>query len=143
MKTKRCPECKCIKPAEEFYSNKAKRDKLSSYCRICSGKEARLRRHKNKEHARALVRKSMLKMQYGITPEQYDQMLVGQKDCCAICERKETRIVWGKIARLSVHHDHKTGKVCGLLCYRCNHALGLFRDDANLIEKAIAFVRQH
>ncbi|QDP45537.1 endonuclease VII [Microbacterium phage FuzzBuster] len=54
---------------------------------------------------------------YGLTPEQYDELLKRQGGKCAICRAKP------KTKRLAVDHDHKTGAVLGLLCSRCNHDL--------------------
>jgi hypothetical protein len=59
-------------------------------------------------------RASSLKRRYGITPEQYQKMLDRQGGICAICGRPP------KTLRLSVDHDHRTGRVRGLLCYQCN-----------------------
>jgi hypothetical protein len=53
----------------------------------------------------------------GVTVEQYDAMLAAQGGGCAICGTKP------KTRRLDVDHDHKTGRVRGLLCHRCNRAL--------------------
>jgi len=54
----------------------------------------------------------------------YKEMLSGQGDVCAVCKGK---CPTGK--RLAVDHDHSTGQVRGLLCSRCNTALGLLRDS--------------
>lgn len=57
---------------------------------------------------------------FGLTEEQYDQMLVQQNGVCKICERPSR----GRCSRLAVDHDHKTGKIRGLLCMVCNTRLG-------------------
>ena len=57
-----------------------------------------------------------------------------QGNCCAICGAKP------KGRRLAVDHDHKTGKVRGLLCMFCNTGLGKFRDDPKLLKKAIGYL---
>ncbi len=59
--------------------------------------------------------------------EKYEQLHRRQKGACAICmEAKEVR-------QLSVDHSHKTGKVRGLLCGRCNRGLGMFEDNPDLL----------
>jgi len=63
----------------------------------------------------ARVRARALMRQYGITAEQYDKMLARQGGKCAMCGRPPKKI------RLAVEHDHKTKRVRGLTCYRCNH----------------------
>jgi len=78
------------------------------------------------EHARGLQRN------YGITPAQYDAMFVAQKGLCAICESADRA---GK-RRLCVDHDHDTGKVRGLLCSRCNTAIGLLQHSSIYLNKA-------
>lgn len=64
-----------------------------------------------KTHARSIEKT------YGLTSEQYDELLRRQGGKCAICRAKP------KSKRLAVDHDHKTGEVLGLLCSRCNHDL--------------------
>ena len=55
--------------------------------------------------------------QLGVSDEQYDAMLAGQGGGCAICGNPP------KTRRLDTDHDHRTGRVRGLLCHRCNRAL--------------------
>jgi hypothetical protein len=55
--------------------------------------------------------------QLGVTPDEYARLLAGQHGHCALCPNTP------KTRRLSVDHDHRTGAVRGLLCYRCNRAL--------------------
>jgi hypothetical protein len=63
---------------------------------------------------------------YGITKEQLGQ------DCCQIC---------GGYQRLSIDHDHNTGKVRGLLCSPCNIGLGGFKDNPHSLTKAIEYLK--
>jgi hypothetical protein len=83
-----------------------------------------------------------LKNRYGITIEEYNKILDCQGGVCAICKNNETVVdkKTGKIKKLSVDHDHFTGKVRGLLCNYCNHALGQFRDSVNLLKTAILYL---
>jgi hypothetical protein len=75
-----------------------------------------------------------------ITTEQYDAMVVAQGDRCAICRSTNK----GKRYRLwCADHCHKTGKIRGLLCGRCNLALGGFLDRVDLLETAASYLRQH
>jgi hypothetical protein len=87
--------------------------------------------------AAQMARSRKLRRLYGITPDQYDVMLLRQEGKCAICRRmpKTKR-------RLHVDHDHKTGRVRGLLCVWCNYRLlgrGLERPDMH--EAAAAYLR--
>lgn len=76
-----------------------------------------------------------LKRNHGITIEQYNQMFVNQNGLCAICKEHPA-----EGTRLSVDHDHKTGKIRGLLCIRCNAGLGHFKDEISLLLNAIKYL---
>lgn len=61
---------------------------------------------------------------YGVTNQDYQNMLVEQNNCCAICGKHQSR----EKHALSVDHNHQTGEVRGLLCKRCNHYLAVLED---------------
>jgi hypothetical protein len=71
---------------------------------------------------------------YGIGIDEYRKMLADQGDCCAICGSKKSK------KRLCVDHCHKTKAVRGLLCHRCNFAIGLFKDNQSLLIKAAKYI---
>lgn len=73
--------------------------------------------------------------QYGITPDQFNDMLKKQGGVCAICRQPCPRN-----PRLSVDHCHQTGRVRGLLCSHCNVGLGHFRHDHNRLRSAITYL---
>lgn len=79
---------------------------------------------------------------YGLTGEQYDEMFLRQNNRCAICNKEEDHKhhSTGKVRKLAIDHCHKTGKVRGLLCTSCNHGLGRFKDDVELLRKAIDYL---
>lgn len=86
----------------------------------------------------AAHRKSNLKRLYGITLEEYDELLLQQNGLCAICGR-----FWTQFKKpFVVDHDHNTGAVRSLLCPACNTAIGLFQDDPVLLEKAALYLRK-
>lgn len=78
----------------------------------------------NPETAKRSVRRAYLKAEYGMTLEQYDEMLSHQDGVCAVCK---SQCVVG--IRLAVDHDHATGRIRGLLCVKCNRGIGSFDDD--------------
>lgn len=83
---------------------------------------------------------------YGVHPNEFNQKLKDQNFVCAICEEPETslfRNIPGKVKKLSQDHDHKTGKMRGLLCTRCNHFLGRVNEDISLIQKMIDYLVKH
>jgi len=77
-----------------------------------------------------------LKQKFGITLEQYEEILSKQNGLCAICSSTEKT---GK--RLAVDHCHKTGKVRGILCMKCNTSLGKINDDISILEKMIFYLK--
>jgi Recombination endonuclease VII len=80
--------------------------------------------------------------QYGITLADYNRMLEEQNHVCAICLQGETMQTNGKVKRLSVDHDHKTGAVRGLLCQRCNTTLGRYEDNPELMKNLISYLQK-
>jgi hypothetical protein len=80
--------------------------------------------------------KSNLKLKYGITIEEYDNMYVKQNGKCAICGISETEF---KI-KFAVDHDHKTKLVRGLLCKNCNFILGHANDNITILQNAINYL---
>src|SRR5882724_4581950 len=73
---------------------------------------------------------------YGITTEQYCQLLETQKHKCAICGCQLTAGRNGA----QIDHDHITGKIRGILCHKCNKMLGLVQDQPTLLESAIHYL---
>jgi len=84
-----------------------------------------------------------LKRYYGIDLAKYQEMLLAQNGVCAICFKPETSVVNGKIKPLAVDHCHNSEKIRGLLCARCNQAVGLFGEDINVLSNAIEYLRKH
>lgn len=89
--------------------------------------------------ARKKARDYQLKKKFGISPEDYDQLLESQDGRCAICRRPDSR---SRYKPFHVDHDHKTGKVRGLLCAGCNTGLGNLQDDPEVLLRAIAYLRR-
>jgi len=87
----------------------------------------------NKERVRHLN----LVRDFGITLDEYNKLLTKQNECCAICKIHQNEL---NIA-LAVDHDHKTGKIRGLLCTSCNNGLGRFKDNKDLLSEAIKYLR--
>lgn len=88
-------------------------------------------RHTNK--GRALMRAYL----YGMTPDDYDELISQQDHRCAVCGTME----WGgKTGEPHVDHDHKTGQVRGLLCASCNYGLGCFKDEVKRLRAAVDYL---
>ena len=145
MKT--CRICKVTKPLVEFYKQAKNKDGLKTECKTChykNHKEYRKGEGGQTEKQRELERRMgnyalfedlHYKRTYGITLEDYNKMLKEQNNRCKICGQEETaksRSRVRPIKKLAVDHDHKTGKVRGLLCHQCNVILGQYekyKDD--------------
>lgn len=89
-------------------------------------------------------REERLKREFGITLVVYQQMFNEQNGCCKICYKPETRSVAksGKINDLAVDHCHTTGKIRGLLCGKCNTAIGLLNEDENILNNCIEYLKK-
>ncbi len=100
------------------------------------------RKYDRLEKGKLQNRKYKLMKVYGITIEDYDNLLESQNGVCAICKNIESHKTNGKIIDvLSVDHNHDTGKVRGILCHECNSLLGLARDNIEILEKAIKYLK--
>jgi hypothetical protein len=73
-----------------------------------------------------------LRSRYGITLDDYYEMLERQHGLCKVCFKPVTALT----TRLSVDHCHATGRVRSLLCKRCNTGAGFFDDDAGRMRRA-------
>jgi len=149
---KRCCRCKTRYPLFNFHKSTRNIDGLRGYCKSCSTEMNKEYYHNNKEkeavrqkiwndnnkESRALThRKNNYKRNYGITIEEYEEMLDEQDGKCSICNTDTPSD--GK--RLHIDHNHNTGKVRGLLCNNCNHGLGQFKDNQNLLAMAIQYLK--
>jgi len=93
--------------------------------------------HQSKEY-QAKKHRWRLNREYKLTCDQYDKMLASQGGVCAVCKR----ICTAK-SRLGVDHDHATGIIRGLLCGKCNSALGLLGDSAERVEALADYIRTY
>lgn len=123
-----CTTCGEFKPANEYTLERDTRAfggvAMRSKCKPCN---------------EFVKYKAFIKRTYGITYEDYTKMLEEQHFGCAICKSSinNNSRTSGK---LFVDHCHDSKEVRGLLCSKCNHALGLFNDDVNLLANAISYL---
>ncbi len=165
MKT--CTKCKKTKELKLFNKKKQRKDGYSSTCSECDLAYHRQYRQKNAKelakkkreyylrnfkYIRNRERGKALKWRYGLADGEYSIIFNEQNGVCAICGEKETHTISGTVCNLSVDHEHdskKSGtkyahdrsKVRGLLCGNCNRALGLFKDDLDILVSAISYLQ--
>lgn len=77
---------------------------------------------------------------FGLTEEQYQQMVEDAAGQCEICE---TPFGEDKATKIHVDHCHSTNTLRGLLCASCNWALGNARDDPSRLRKMIIYLENH
>ena len=109
-----------------------------NYLATEKGKQSVMKKQKKfqgSEKSNTRYRRSNLKRAYGLTLEQYDVMFDEQNGVCAICNEQATD---GR--RLAVDHDHKTGKIRGLLCMNCNVGIGNLQDDITILRNAVDYL---
>lgn len=80
------------------------------------------------------LRRNELKRKYGMSLEEFNQMVKDQKGTCLICLKVPKK-------RLVIDHCHKTGKVRGLLCDPCNVALGFLEDNVEFLLRAVNYLK--
>lgn len=134
---KRCNTCGEVKALEQFVKQSSLPDGYSNLCKLCRRKRDRA------AYTTEKGRKSWLKMKFGLTPEDYLDLLASVDHKCQICGAGEGASKRnGKWTHLSIDHIHETGEIRGILCDSCNPGLGMFKDDPELLEKAAAYLRE-
>jgi len=129
--TNKCKQCDCELVVPDTWLQSSK-DTNQYSCRECKNKYLREWRAKNPG--------AYKEWKYGVSQEEYENKLLEQEGKCAICSTTEPK---GRRGTWHIDHDHVTGKFRGLLCWLCNSALGKFKDDADIIEKASAYLRRN
>ena len=134
VQVKTCTICNRELPLAEFHNGKLYKEGKYHYCKRRAREKDRQWKLANPERWNELVRRGHLKHQYGITPENYTQLLLGQGGVCAICSAPPG------VKRLGVDHDHKTGRVRGILCDLCNTAIGQLGDSPQRLYRAAEYL---
>ncbi len=146
MKQKKCYKCKKYKT--KFQKNKLLKDGLKSYCSDCENKRGKEFRIKNKQklskkakekyekHKDLFVHRKLLRV-FGVGLDDYKMLLKKQNNKCAICKKRNQQK-----KRFNIDHDHKTGKIRGLLCMKCNVGLGAFEDNIVFLKESIKYLKK-
>jgi hypothetical protein len=89
-----------------------------------------------------------LKMKYKLTLEQFNHMKIAQNNKCVVCGAEFSKDTTRSMqhpkdgARVVVDHNHVTGKVRELLCFRCNMAIGLFKENSYALRNAATYLEK-
>jgi Recombination endonuclease VII len=149
---KHCHKCDQILCIQGYNRNRSRKSGRQDECRECEHKYLKRYRqthgvaNRQKFHEKHPQYTFMLNLRknmgrYGLTADDYFRISKDQNDLCAICKRPTPH---HKIhTRLSVDHDHATGKVRGLLCHKCNTMLGAAEDNIDSLHSAIAYLELH
>jgi hypothetical protein len=124
---KRCPSCTETKAVQDFPRSRSSRDGLAAYCKPCHNartKATYARLYGNSRHYHLMRR-------YGISAAEVEELIAEQGGVCAIC-------LTGKPEH--VDHDHRTGRVRGILCFNCNGGLGQMRDRVDVLLAAVDYL---
>ena len=114
---------------------KANREKINEKNRSYYRRNEKFRKNQQ-ERMRKYKRAWRLGKVYGITEDEYQDMLDRQSGVCAICKSGD----WGKKGSPHIDHDHLSGKVRGILCQTCNQAIGLMGDSTEKLMAAIKYL---
>lgn len=142
--TKMCSVCKQDLPYENFHNSVKSKDGKSYRCKTCDYSAQKKYKKERYLEFREGRRKIQRKHRYGLTEEQFVEMLEGQQGLCACCGKilEDGWTRQHKHNKLVVDHDHQTGFVRGLICTMCNKGLGLLGDSVEGLEKAIKYLRK-
>lgn len=146
----KCNKCGEIKHISNFRIHTGN-NKPRKQCKRCyqdvqnkspyqQDKEKKAKRHKiwREERGGKLKKKDKdLQYKFGITLEDYNRMKSEQNDRCYLCDKHQSQVK----LQFAVDHCHETGVVRKLLCSNCNTGLGQFKDNIEVLTKAIEYLK--
>lgn len=141
---KQCIKCGKVKEYSAFTPNgrTAKgTQKYRSQCRECDNarqREQREKRPNTERYSKERLKGYQLKASFGITYDEWAALMESRGWACEICKR--TVETSGRT--LAVDHCHVTGKIRGILCQRCNCAIGLLMENSESLRNAINYLQR-
>lgn len=135
-----CRKCLIEQPLSEFHVNNRG---YNTPCRTCESKRYYAKRESRLKARADYVKRnkekiSIQKNRAGASIEEFNALFVAQNGCCKICNVHQSKMT----RRISVDHCHETGKIRGLLCDKCNVAIGMLKDNISLLESAILYLKK-
>lgn len=164
IETRKCIRCKELLPLDSFNKDPRYKSGLKSTCKPClseyqisyrktdkhkeyleATREKRREQKKEwqksrKDEDKDYYKNKSLRTRYGISPEEYNKLFMDQEGKCKICGCEETTVANGITRSLAVDHNHTSGVIRGLLCRKCNTAIGLLKEDKLLLLKAVEYL---
>jgi hypothetical protein len=101
---------------------------------------ARGKEYRNRPEIKLQYRNSRLKRLYNITLEEYNNILIKQKNICPICNKPLDFTI---LKSIHLDHSHKTGKVRGIVHNNCNYILSRADENINTLTNAIKYLQKH
>lgn len=126
---KLCPKCNIKKPLSGFNKDNSTKHGYVVNCKSCKENYRQLNLEK--------ISLQRITKVYNLSKEEYKNLITLQNNRCAICNKEHFE---NNKNKLFIDHDHKTGKVRGLLCHHCNVALGSFYDNIDILQNAINYL---
>ena len=108
------------------------------YRKSKAGKAAKIR-NRNSLVGKLYERKRGLRRHYGITIEEFENLLISNDNKCGICKTDKP----GGKGVFHIDHNHSTGKIRGILCHNCNIGIGHMKEDETRLMQAIEYLRLH
>lgn len=135
-----CKDCASAYDKAHYQAHKSRRRSLGAIWRRNNKGKARSYELKYLQKHPTRARNKWYMRKYGLTVQQVEDMIAGQGGKCAICQLTPTG---NRQAGWHVDHDHSTGKVRGMLCYRCNLTLGISQEDIFRLQRCLFYIRYH
>lgn len=136
-----------LKETERKYNNSPERKAFMKEYRKPEERRIKERESGKKWQKRNphIEKNAHLKRNFGITLEDYTEMLKAQNGVCDICKKPEKKVFkkTGKVTDLCVDHCHSTGKVRGLLCWDCNTSIGKLNESIETLKNAILYLKRN
>jgi len=133
---KECSICNEIKDIDLFVKRNNRKSNVQPYCKECHNKKTR------KNYSSISMKNYDLKKNYGIDIDYYEDLFRKQNGCCKICNLHLSDINMKHKKNLCVDHCHKTNKIRGLLCDKCNRGIGLLQDDYKILFSAYKYLKE-
>jgi hypothetical protein len=166
VQEKPCRICGEVKPLTEFHRAKGMRDGHRSECKPCFRQiskarydadpakaiagvkrwqqenaerlNAHRREYRKRPEVKRMQRDAYYRRKYGKTADEVDDIVDLQAGRCLICKVQLPE----RLGSRHLDHDHESGKIRGVLCIDCNHGLGKFRDEPDLLLRAVVYLRE-